>query len=79
MNTKQISTEQFNNLFKAAIEIGITPSKITTLLKSVELQSVGKSTTCDFQINQAQSSIAKSNTTQKHKFELVQKLLAEVA
>ena len=79
MNTKQISTAQLNTLFKAAIEVGISPSKISTLLKAQELQSVGKTTTCNFQINSAQSSIAKSNTTQKHKFELVQKLLAEVA
>ena len=79
MNTKQITTAQLNTLFKAAIEVGISPSKITTLLKSAELQSVGKTTTCNFQINSAQSSIAKSNTTQKHKFELVQKLLTEIA
>jgi len=79
MNTKQISTAQLNTLFKAAMEVGISPSKISTLLKAQELQSVGKTTTCNFQINSAHSSIAQSNTTQKHKFELVQKLLAEVA
>ena len=79
MNTKQISTAQLNTLFKAAIEVGISPSKISTLLKAQELQSVGKTTTCNFHINSAHSSIAQSNTTQKHKFELVQKLLAEVA
>ena len=79
MNTKEISTAQLNTLFKAAMEVGISPSKISTLLKAQELYSVGKTTTCNFHINSADSSIAQSNTTQKHKFELVQKLLAEVA
>jgi len=56
----------------------LSPAQLATLFKAAELHTIGRTTTCDFRINPAQRSIARSNTTQEHKYQLVQNLLLTI-
>jgi len=52
----------------------LSPAQLATLFKKAELHTMGKTTSCDFRVLSAQRSIANSNTTQEHKYQLVQNL-----